>query len=50
MTTTTAGVTAVALGAAGTAGELLIDGAWVPSASGKTFDVVDPGTENVITT
>lgn len=49
MTTTTAEATAVALGAAGRPGELLIDGAWVPSASGKTFDVVDPGTENVIT-
>ena len=27
---------------------MLIDGQWVPAASGKTFEVVDPGTARVI--
>ncbi|MGA4792138.1 aldehyde dehydrogenase family protein [Nocardia sp. AB354] len=49
MTTTTAEATAVALSTASRRGELLIDGAWVPAASGRTFDVVDPGTEEIIT-
>ncbi|MEV0337301.1 aldehyde dehydrogenase family protein [Nocardia sp. NPDC050717] len=30
------------------AGKLLIDGAWVPAAAGATFEVIDPGTEQVI--
>jgi phenylacetaldehyde dehydrogenase len=30
--------------------ELLIDGAWVPAQSGKTFDTVDPGTGQVLAT
>jgi len=30
------------------AGKMLIDGKWVAAASGKTFDVIDPATENVI--
>ena len=30
------------------AGKLLIDGKWVASASGKTFDAIDPATESVI--
>ena len=30
------------------AGKLLINGEWVASASGKTFDAIDPATENVI--
>ena len=30
------------------AGKLLIDGEWVASASGKTFDAIDPATESVI--
>lgn len=29
--------------------QLLIDGAWVDAASGKTFPVIDPRTEQVIT-
>ncbi|MEV0064180.1 aldehyde dehydrogenase family protein [Nocardia sp. NPDC050718] len=29
-------------------GKLLIDGDWVPATSGRGFDVVDPGTEEVI--
>ncbi len=30
-------------------GRLLIDGQWVPAASGKVFDTIDPATEKVIT-
>ena len=30
------------------AGKLLINGEWVASASGKTFDAIDPATESVI--
>ena len=30
------------------AGKLLIDGEWVASASGQTFDAIDPATESVI--
>src|SRR5258707_9350835 len=29
--------------------KLLIDGAWVPAASGDTFDVRDPSSDRVIT-
>ncbi|RMI28775.1 aldehyde dehydrogenase family protein [Nocardia stercoris] len=29
-------------------GNLLIDGEWVPAAEGRVFEVVDPGTEEVI--
>ena len=30
------------------AGKLLINGEWVASAAGKTFDAIDPATESVI--
>ncbi|MGM7648725.1 aldehyde dehydrogenase family protein [Nocardia sp. JW2] len=29
-------------------GHLLIDGEWVPAAAGSTFEVIDPGTEEVV--
>ena len=30
-------------------GKLFIDGKWVDSVSGKTFDTINPATEEVIT-
>ncbi|MFI8975399.1 aldehyde dehydrogenase family protein [Nocardia asteroides] len=36
-----------AFGTGGT-GHLLIDGAWGPAAAGATFEVIDPGTEDVV--
>ncbi|GEM29583.1 aldehyde dehydrogenase [Nocardia neocaledoniensis NBRC 108232] len=45
---TTEAVLRSAFGTDGGVGHLLIDGAWVPAAAGSTFEVVDPGTEEVV--
>ncbi|AHH17571.1 NAD-dependent aldehyde dehydrogenase [Nocardia nova SH22a] len=48
MTVTTADAMDLVPGVPGTAGRLLIDGEWVRAASGVNFDVVDPGTGEVV--
>ncbi|MCD0449122.1 aldehyde dehydrogenase family protein [Actinocorallia sp. API 0066] len=49
MTVSAEDALALALGPDGKEGRLLIDGALVPALSGATFDVVDPGTGEVVT-